>query len=66
MKQYKKAYGLAAACVLFALVGWFIPSAEIGLITSPFFLLLGLVAAGFGAAGQFGSAKRKQWVEDNF
>lgn len=66
MKSYKKAYALASLCVLFALFGLAVPSDGAGLALAPLFLILALVAAGFGVVGQFGSPEKREWVENNW
>ncbi len=66
MKAFKKAYALAVVCLLVTVLGLSVPSDGAGPALAPFLIILALVAGGFGVAGQFGSAKTRQWVENNF
>lgn len=64
MKAYKKAFALASisifCSVLVVLTG--MEDSGLGFL----FVLLGLVAAGFGIIGAYGPPRARQWVEDNF
>lgn len=66
MKAFKKAYALAVACLLVTVLGLSVPSDGAGPALAPFLTLLALIAGGFAVAGQFGSAKTRQWIEDSF
>jgi len=61
MTAFKRAYGIAATALVAAMgVGVF--SSERPLMLAA----LMLISAATGIAGQFGSLKTRQWVEDNF
>lgn len=66
IKGYQKAGWLALVSLFSGIVALILPTPNIGYVVSPFFFLIASASLWIWRKGRHGTAKDRQWVEDNF
>lgn len=68
MKTHHRAFGIAVATLIAALLGFFTPDATGGqnFVLPSILMGIGLISVVAGIAGRHGSARMQAWLTENF